>query len=124
METFPRQGVELSSDGEILFEEPQLVRPAIVYHAENGYRSARARTATSRWDFVVHFKVPSADWETIVAFLDARALTVESFIIHHPYLAGSEGAVANYALDKLPTPRIIRGATHWFGFSLPMIGQF
>lgn len=122
METFPRRGIELSAQAEILFPRATYERPAIVTEFENGFKERRARGASGRFkELVVRCRVNQDDMNVIFAFLVDRALCVEPFTLEHPYWG--TGTV-NYGSQELPTDIIVAGNPAWYSFELPLEGSF
>lgn len=122
MEIFPRRGIELSLEAEVLFPRATYEHPAIVVEFETGYKERRARTVNGRFrELVVTVRANQFDMNVVMDFLRARKLSVEPFTLVHPdYGTGT----VNYASQELPLTKIVAGNPAWFQFEVPMEAAF
>jgi hypothetical protein len=114
---FPRKGVELSTDAEVIFDkEPGEIRvPAIRVEFENGDPESRARVASGDFVWSVGLRMPDPDKIVLMDFLYQRLLDRSPFTFTHPDFGT---ATAWYDEESLPFKKIIRGTPRWWGFDI------
>jgi phage-related protein len=90
---------------------------------ENGAEETRARGSSARYkDITAIYRVPYADWVTILNFFDARKGGVEKFNYTHPKLGV---VLVKFATDSLKWEVIADGqsASTWYQIEIHLRGQ-
>lgn len=109
MATFPRKGVELSTNCELLFDDARYHRPAIVTEFENGAREARFRTATGTYEFDITFTGDDNDFNVMMAFIETHGNVVTFTLVHPDYGTGTA-----YIVDEtVSIQKVVRGNPRW-----------
>jgi hypothetical protein len=120
METFPRKGVELSANCELLFNDAEYDRPAHVVRFENGSREARFRTAAGAFNFSVAFTGDDNDFQVMMDFIDIHGVVTPFTLVHPDYGTGT----ANFRDQKIPIAKVVRGNPRWRRIEIAIEGQF
>jgi hypothetical protein len=120
METFPRKGVELSTDCELRFVASSHIRPAIVVRFENGSREARFRTSKGMKSFTAIFVGSGDDFGAMTDFIEAHGV-VTSFTIVHPDFGTGVGNLRN---TEHPIEKVVSGELSWFRMEIPIEAAF
>lgn len=120
MDIFPRRGVELTTECEMLFPKARQVRPAIVHRYENGSRSARFRTAKPIYYFTITFKGSADNYGIVTDFLGDHGVVVPFQLVHPDYGTG----IANLQSQEHEMLKVVSGNPPWFGVEIPVEAVF
>lgn len=113
METFPMPGSGLSPYASVIFPEAERWWPNVKSVFENLLvDEVRKLTSSGRGTSIrAVFIVPQADYNVILAFLDARHGEVEPFVLPHP----KKGNVTvRYGSDRLVEKTHVAGSVQWW----------
>lgn len=120
MANFPRVGIELSTQANVRFSNPEHDRPAFLHRFENGWREARFRTPTGTIDFAVTFIGPESDTAVMIDFFNTYGVVVP-FTIAHPRLGTGN---AYLKLTKHRIEDFVKGTPFWSRIEIPIEGAF
>jgi hypothetical protein len=125
MNIFPRRGIELSFDCEVLFPRAAHSRPAVVKRFENRSSSARFLTQKAIYRFVITFKgaggldvagSPGDNLGIMLAFIDYHGIVIP-YTLHHPHYG--EGT-AKFLQIEHEIEKVGGGNPPWMGLAMPV----
>lgn len=122
MAYFPRIGIELSSDSELLFTDAEMDRPSLIVRFENNFREGRFRTPGPTYNFVVTIRCNETDFNVLMAFIELHGAVTPFTLVHPDYGEGT----AFLALAKQKIRKIVRGkpGLRWFELEIPIEAEY